>query len=70
MATDVWTHVGFARVATLLGARAGLRFPPSRQPSTEQAIRRVLADMGVRDPHQFAGECLLGILRRDEMHAF
>ena len=54
MATDAWTHLGFARVATLLGERAGLRFPPSRQPSTEQAFRRAMAHLGVRDPYLLA----------------
>ena len=47
---DLWTHLGFARVAAVLAERAGLHFAPNRQPAAELAMRRVLDDLRLDDP--------------------
>lgn len=47
---DLWTHIGFARVAAVLAGRAGLQFAPNRQPAAEMAMRRVLDDLRLDDP--------------------
>lgn len=48
-----WTHPGFAAVASLLGKRIGLSFPPQRRAAAEQGIRRAMSRAGVTDPDRY-----------------
>lgn len=54
MTAALWSHIGFARAAALLGSGAGLSFAPNRQPAAEQGMRRVMLAHGIRDPLAFA----------------
>jgi chemotaxis protein methyltransferase CheR len=44
-----WTHPALEAVVRLLGERTGLHFPPERQDSAEQGIRRAMTRAGVTD---------------------
>ena len=51
---DLWTQMGFARIAGILAARAGLHFAPNRQPAAEAAMTRAMRDAGARDPARYS----------------
>ena len=46
--------MGYARVAGILAARAGLHFAPNRQPAAEAAMTRAMRMTGTRDPARYS----------------
>src|SRR5690606_21340428 len=49
-----WSEIGFARMAAILTEQAGLQFPLSRRPYTEQAMRQAMSRLGADDSRAFA----------------
>ena len=48
-----WTHPGYEAVATLLGKRTGLMFPPGRRDAAERGIRRAMERAHIGDPKRY-----------------
>ena len=49
-----WSNIAFARIAAIVGRRAGLTFPESRREITEAALRRAMAHAGETRADRFA----------------
>ncbi len=54
MSASLWTHIGYARLAGVIGERAGLHFAPNRQPAAEAAMKRVMREARIDGPVDFA----------------
>ncbi|HLV24773.1 MAG TPA: protein-glutamate O-methyltransferase CheR [Gemmatimonadales bacterium] len=54
MSSKDWSEIGFARMAAILTEQAGLQFPLSRRPYTEQAMRQAMSRLGADDSRAFA----------------
>jgi chemotaxis protein methyltransferase CheR len=48
-----WTHPTYASVARLLEERTGLSFPPQRQETAEQGMRRAMTRAGITEPTRY-----------------
>ncbi len=49
-----WSHTAFARIAAIVGVRAGLTFPENRREITESALRRAMSHAGENSADHFA----------------